>query len=133
MTPFRNRIREVRSAVAGADLSNMDGRFVKLDASGNLVLCNTAGERADGVLLKGRAQGQVVNYITLLGGGNIQMSTAAVPRNSEVATDVNGLGRVARNGEFVLGIAREAAAVVGGGATVGEKAAVDLVLYHKNP
>ena len=130
MGPRRDNIRETFTGVAGADLTGMDGRFVKLNADGKYVLCDTAGERGDGILIKGRAQGKSIQIVKYPGGiGNLQCVPAGLARNSELATDNAGRAKVAAAGEFVMALAREVAAA----STEGDKIAADLVYYQKNP
>lgn len=39
------------AGVAGAEITNGAGKAVKFDASGNIILCSTAGEAAIGILI----------------------------------------------------------------------------------
>ena len=130
MGVHRDNIRETFTGVAGADLSGMEGRFIKKNADGKYILCSTAGERADGVLIKGRAEGKSINLVKYPGGtSNLHCIPGGLARNAELATDNMGRAKVAAAGEYVLALANEVAAA----STEGEQIAADLVLYQKNP
>lgn len=124
----RDNIRDTFTGVAGADLTNMDGRFIKRNAAGQYVVCDTAGERADGVLIKGRKQGESINFVRFPGGhGAVKCIPAGFANNAELATDNAGRAKVAVANEYVLGIGLEVAAAL----TDGDTISANLCLYTK--
>lgn len=128
MGPYRDNIRETFTGVAGADLSNMDGRFIKRAADGRYVLCNTAGERASGVLLKGRKENEAINFVAFPGGvGSLKCIPAGFANNIALATDNQGRAKLAADNDYVLAIARKAAAAL----TEGDTIPANLVLYRQ--
>jgi hypothetical protein len=75
--------------VAGADLSAQQFRFVKLNATGQVVACSVAGESAFGVLQdKPDAAGRAASVATL--GVSKVLAGATIAPNDLVATDAQG-------------------------------------------
>ena len=115
--PFKDRITNTHSdAVAGEDLSNAQFRFIKRNAAGRMVLCDTLGERADGVLLSNNTnEGQTCVYATPNGGTNVQASgTAAIPNGTPVTTDANGRAVATTTaGHYINAITRQAVSAGG--------------------
>ena len=129
MGPYRNNIQETFTGVAGADLTNMGGRFIKRGADGRYVLCDTSGERADGVLIKGRKENESINFVAYPGGvGNLKCVPAGLANNTALATDNVGRAKVAAVNDIVLAISREAAAAVADGDTIN----ANLVIYQRS-
>lgn len=116
----------VKTIPAGEDLSSKQFHFVKLNAAGRVVACNTAGERAFGVVLnKPDAAGKSANVVTGPGGSFV-VAGAAVPLGSEVATDAQGRAKVAAATEYVNGVA------VSGAAAANARISANLLTYQKN-
>ena len=98
--------------VAGTAIADVRGKFVKYDGDGNVVLASTAGERVLGV-------GIITNSENIAAGGNVDIQVkdiglakagAAITKGAEIAADANGTAAVASSGDFVIGVAIEAAA-----------------------
>ena len=98
---------------AGAAIADVRGKFVKYDNDGNVVLASTAGELVIGV-------GIITNSEDLAVGDNVDIQVkdiglakagAAIKKGQLIAVDANGTAAVATSGDFVVGIAVEAAAV----------------------
>lgn len=129
MTVYRDNIREVFTKTANEDMTGKDGYFVKEAENGRYDLCDTAGERADGVVIKGRGEGKSIQVVKLPGGvGKVKIVPGGITNGVEVATDNMGRARVATAGNYVLGLARQTVAA----STEGGEGSVDLVLYQKN-
>ena len=96
---------------AGAVITNGAGKLVKFDASGNIVLCNTAGEMPLGVLalqtedniaIGDSVTVQIKDIGKVIAGGAITIGAA-------LSVDTNGKATVATTGQSVIGFALEAA------------------------
>lgn len=100
---------------AGGKLESGAGCAVKYDASGNVVLCSTAGEAALGVLVAQTpdevAQGGVVTVqIKDVG---LWRSGGAFAKGALLATDAQGRAVTAASGGFMLGMALESSGAAG--------------------
>src|SRR5690242_2744917 len=94
---------------ASADLSADQYHFVSVNSDGQLALTG-AGAAAHGVLQdKPTAQGEAAE-LGVPGGVSKVVAGAAVNAGAELAADSTGRGVTATTGDFVAGIALEAAA-----------------------
>lgn len=112
-------------ANAAAALTGAAGKNVKFDTSGNVVLCSTKGEKANGMLVLSTpdtvaANDGVTIQIKDIGKG---IAGAAFKRGAELTTDISGKFIAAVTGDYVNAIANEDAS--GDGAIV----SVQLVKY----
>lgn len=96
----------------GAAIADVRGKFVKYNSDGNVVLASTAGEIVMGV-------GIITNSEDIAAGENVDIQVkdiglakagAAITKGAEITTDANGTAAVAATGNYVIGIAIEAAA-----------------------
>lgn len=74
--------------VAGADLSAAQYKFVEQDASGNVTVCNNAGDLPIGVLQNAPTSGQEAEILVV--GGTKVVAGGAVTNASIIGTDANG-------------------------------------------
>jgi hypothetical protein len=115
---------------AGADLSTHQYKFVKINSSGQVVLCAAAGEDADGVLCNKPVAGEIAEVQTISGGsiamvmaggaitrGSLVKTTAAAKAAAAVLGTTNTSDAGAASdplvGSFVLGRSLETAAADG--------------------
>ena len=108
---------EEHSAIAGADLSGCQFKFVKLTSSG-LVVCDTNGEHADGILLNEGTTGAVVKYAS---GGTCnlwmnascivgaKLTTTTAGKGVACATGTAGVSPYSLSGDYCNAIAVQAA------------------------
>ena len=126
MSSFLPNTTTTESRVAGADLPNRQFRFVKLLANGRVVLCDTAGERAYGVILNRPKAGETAQ-ISLEPGGSELTAGAVLAIGDELTTD--NLGRAIKataDKHYVNAIAMSSAAAAGN--TIGAA----MKTYQKN-
>lgn len=124
MTAYRKT--EVESLNAGSDLSTSQFRFVKLQSNGRVIRCDTAGERAYGVVLNKPTEGKTAQVAIGTGGSEVTAG-GAVNRGVEVTTDNQGRAVAATTDKhYVNGIARTSAAAAG------NRFGVNLTTYQKN-
>lgn len=76
------------SRVAGADLSADQYKFVEQDSSGNVTVCNNAGDLPIGVLQNAPTSGQEAEVLVV--GGTKVVAGAAVTNASIIGTDADG-------------------------------------------
>ena len=101
---------------AGAVLDDVRGKAVKYDASGNVVLCSTAGEAAIGIGImtndEATAQGADVD-IQVKEMGLVRTGDA-VSKGDELTCDTNGaLVKATTGGQYIIAVALEAAGAAG--------------------
>lgn len=100
-------------------------RFVKFDASGNIVMCSVSGEQAAGVAQFTATASEIAlgkGASVMVQGRAILIAAEAIAAGDYVSTDANGLAQVANSGDVILGICDAPAA----GANV--QCSVDLSL-----
>lgn len=88
-------------------------RFIKFDANGNLVQCDTDGEKAYGVSKFSVSNAEIAlgkGVSALTQGRATVMAAEAINAGDPVATDATGKAVVADSGDFVLGMCDLAAA-----------------------
>lgn len=109
------------TALAGADLSAAQFKFVKLNSSDAAVLCDTAGEQAYGILQNNPASG---GEATIAIGGISKFAAGdTVAAGATVSTAADGEGVTSATADHIfLGICRE-------GAGDGEIGSVDFRSY----
>lgn len=101
---------------AGAAIADVRGKAVKYDASGNVILCATAGEAAIGIGImtndETTAQGTDVDIqVKEIG---LVLTGGAVAKGDELTTDANGkLVKATTDGQYIIAVAMEAAAAAG--------------------
>ena len=105
----------VVAEIAGGEIKNGAFCAVKYDTNGNVVLCNTEGELAVGILLT-----ETGENVSEKEGVTIQIKDiglckagAAVKKGQEVMTDDKGRMIAATTGKFVIGYAMTAAEIEG--------------------
>jgi len=82
---------------SAGDLSTKQFYFVKLDSSGNVVLCDTAGEQALGVLQNNPA-GAGRECAIAVGGVTKVIASATIAVGALIATDASGKAKAAVKG-----------------------------------
>ena len=97
------------SAVAGADLSSSQFKFVESNSSGTVTVTNAAGEYALGVLQNNPASGQAATVA--IGGISKVVLGGTVAINDQISTDASGRAIAATTGHKIVGIARKGGAV----------------------
>ena len=98
---------------AAADLSANQYYFVKVDSSGQVALCDTLGEKMDGVLQNDpEAQGRAA---TVWGVGSVSkvVASAAIAQGANVTTAASGKAVTAASGNYIAGTALEASSADG--------------------
>ena len=99
--------------MTGAAIADVRGKFVKYNNDGNIVLASVAGEMVIGV-------GIITNSENLAVGDNVDVQVkdiglakagAAIKKGVEIAVDANGTAVEATEGDFVIGVSIESAAV----------------------
>lgn len=102
---------------AGADLSADANQFkaVKLDASGDVILCSVAGETVFGVLYNKPKLGEAAEVV--VSGSPKLQADAAINENDLLGTSIDGQFAVITPGlgvtDYVFAIAKDAAAAAG--------------------
>lgn len=96
---------------AGAAITDVRGKGLKYDTSGNVVLCSTAGEAVLGI-------GIMTNDESTADGADVDIQIkdiglvkagAAITKGAELAVNASGLFVAATAGQYVAAIALEAA------------------------
>ena len=96
---------------AGAAITDVRGKFVKY-STGKVILASTAGEAVIGV-------GIITNSENIPSGGDVTVQVkdiglalagGSIAKGAEIATDANAKAVTATAGDFVIGVALEAAA-----------------------
>jgi hypothetical protein len=100
----------IGSEVAAADLSTKQFFGVKFTATG-VALCSVAGEQCDGFLQNKPAAGAVCNVA--VDGKSKAVAGGAIAKGARVTVTAAGKLAVAASGNYVLGIALEAATADG--------------------
>lgn len=98
------------SLKAAADLRTHQYKFVKLDGSGNVVLCSAAGERPLGILQNKPNTGETA-VVRIVGVSKI-VCAAAIATPNQVATDAAGLAKLASRLAQATGAASNVAGVL---------------------
>lgn len=96
---------------AGADLSSSQFYGVKINASGQAVLCDTLGEVCTGVLTNDPGSGEAAGIT--IGGAQKVVSGAAVAAGAFVTVNASGKFITAASGHNIAGIAQSASAADG--------------------
>ena len=107
---------------AGADIADVRNRIMKYDENGNVVLATAGTDKPLGIALieagyndiTGATSGQVKTgdrVDILVKEMGVVLAGAAIKKGDEVAAGADGLAAVAASGDYVLGIALEAAEV----------------------
>lgn len=105
---------------AGADIADVRNRIVKFDENGNVVLAAAGTDKPLGIALieagyndiTGATSGQVKigdRVDVLVKEMGVVLAGATIKKGDEIAAGANGLAAVAGSGDYVLGIALEAA------------------------
>lgn len=95
---------------AAADLRTHQYKFVKLDGSGNVILCAAAGERPFGILQNKPNTGETA-VVRVMGVSKIVCSGAITTPN-QIATDAAGLAKLASRLVQATGAASNVAGVL---------------------
>src|SRR5436190_7694730 len=95
---------------AAADLRTHQYKFVKLDASGNIILCSAAGERPLGILQNKPNTGE--NAVVRSIGVSKVVCSGAIATPNQIATDANGLAKAASRLVAASGAASNVAGVL---------------------
>lgn len=100
---------KIGTLFAGADLRTHQFKFVKLNASGQVILCSVAGEKTIGVLQNKPNTGEVADIMPL--GQSKLHCGAAVAAGAQIMTDASGRAiTAATTGSTIQGWAFEAGA-----------------------
>jgi hypothetical protein len=94
------------SLPAGADLTDKEGYAVKVNDSGQAVLCDTLGERPNGVLVIGGATGTDIT-IQIKGQTKMVASTGGLKSGNALSVTAAAKVKVAATGEFIFAQALE--------------------------
>ena len=110
---IQNVVSTLVGAEAAADLSSNQYYFTKVDSSGQVALCDTLGEKMDGVLQNDPdAQGRAA---TVWGVGSVSkvVASAAIAAGASVTTAASGKAVTAASGHYIAGTALDAASADG--------------------
>lgn len=91
----------VISAVAGADLSTHQYKFVKLNSTANQVVLCGDGEDGDGVLQNDPASGEAA--LVAIGGATKVKLGGTVAAGGVVSSGASGVANASANGDYMLG------------------------------
>ena len=117
----------MESRRAGGNLRTKQFHFVKLNAAGKIVSCDTIGERAYGVLLNAPDNNQVCNISKGPGGSDVIAGSALAGPGVELTTNAAGRAIPAiADKHYVNGISLKAASADG------NTISANLVTYQKN-
>lgn len=117
----------MESRRAGEDLTAKQFHFVKLNAAGRVVACDTVGERAYGVLLNAIGNNKVAQISRGPGGSDVVAGAVIAGPGVELTTNAAGRAIPATaNKHYVNGIAMKAASA--DGTVIG----ANLATYQKN-
>jgi len=98
--------RDNRTETAGADLSSAQWKFVTLEAGGNVIVADAAGEQAYGVCIVPAASGKPV---TVVRSGQVMVEAGGtIAAGAAVQTGADGTALAAAAGDVVMGYAKEA-------------------------
>lgn len=98
--------RDTRTEIAGADLSAAQFKFVTLESTGKVILANSAGEQAYGVVIVGAAADRAVTVVRT---GSVMVEAGGtIAAGAAVATNAAGKAQTAATGNIVMGYAKEA-------------------------
>lgn len=124
---FQSNDQFTETLISGADLrNNAQFRFVKLNGAGRVVRCDTAGERAYGMLLNKPNDGETANVVTAPGGSMITLGGNVTGAGVELTTDNQGRAIAATvNKQYVNAIAKK-------GGSAGDEVGANGVTYQKN-
>lgn len=123
---FQSNDMWTESRVCGENLTGQQFRFVKLNAAGRVVRCNTAGERAYGILLNKPNTGETAQVVKAPGGNIVVAGAAIAAIGAELQTDNQGRAIPAVAGDYVNAIAKQTASAAG------DEISADGVTYQKN-
>ncbi len=90
---------------AGADLTDKEGLNIKV-SNGTVVLCSTAGEIPDGILVAGGKQNENVTY-QIKGQTKMVASVNSIKAGNLLSTTNAGKGKAAAAAEFMFARALE--------------------------
>lgn len=91
----------VISAVAGANLTTHQFKFVKLDSTANQVVLCGDGEDGDGVLQDAPASGEAC--LVCIGGATKVVLGGTVAAGGVVSSGASGVANASANGDYMLG------------------------------
>lgn len=91
---------------AGADLTDKEGLAVKFNDSGQVVLCDTIGERPNGVLVAGGPLGSDVT-VQIDGQTKMVASASGIKIGNPLAVTAAAKAKAAATGEFIFAQALE--------------------------
>ncbi len=91
------------------DLSSKQFYIVEPVSSNRVDVCDSQGERAIGVL-QNKPEATLAANIAILGTSKVISHDTGIVAGSRLTTDANGKAELAASGDFVIGIALEAAA-----------------------
>ena len=117
--PFIQNREFMLSYEAGEDLSDKQFYFVKMDANGRVVLCDTLGERVLGVL-QNKPKANETAQVVLSPGGSPVKAAGAIALNALVVTAADGRAttKSAAN-EWIAGVSDNATTAADETVTVG--------------
>lgn len=93
----------IYSLPAGADLSSSQYQAVKVNTSGQVVLCGANAADADGILHNAPASGALARFITLRGVVvKARLGTGGATIGALLATDASGKLVIATSGQNVV-------------------------------
>jgi hypothetical protein len=91
---------------AGADLTGKEGYGIKFNASSQVVLCDTLGERPNGVLVAGDVAGADVT-IQIKGQTKMVASASGIKIGNSLSVSAAAKAKAAATGEFIFAQALE--------------------------
>lgn len=106
------------SFIAGADLSNAQFTFVKMNTTDRTVVAAGDGEAADGVLLNDPESGQSAT-VAVFGRVIVEVGTGGLTAGDDVGVDANGEAVTAATSDIIVGKCVD-------GASAGERATIDF-------
>lgn len=105
---------------AGADLTDKEGYAVKINASGQVVLCDTLGERPNGVLVAGGAAGADVT-VQIKGQTKMVASAGGLTIGTALTVTATAQVKAAATGEYIFAQALE------NSSSAGHRILVDII------
>lgn len=100
------------SFIAGADLSDKQFTFVKMNTTDRTVVAAGNGDAADGILINKPASGEAATVV-VWGRTMVLCGTGGLTAGADVGVDANGAGVVAASNDIIVGKVVDAGVATG--------------------